>query len=128
VAICGYPGWHDWYLSANLGDQRNLAAPLLPGLEPIGVPDSSRNTVFPFNYNNFAELQALVDTHDIGTIKMEVSRSHAPEDDFLKKVRQLATERGIVLIFDECTSGFRQSFGGLHKIYGVEPDMAMFGK
>lgn len=128
VAICGYHGWHDWYLSANLGDQRNLAGHLLPGLEPNGVPDALRNTVFPFNYNNFAELQALVDTHDIGTIKMEVSRSHAPEDDFLKKVRQLATERGIVLIFDECTSGFRQSFGGLHKIYGVEPDMAMFGK
>ena len=32
------------------------------------------------------------------------------------------------MIFDECTSGFRQSFGGMHKIYGVEPDMAMFGK
>jgi glutamate-1-semialdehyde 2,1-aminomutase len=43
-------------------------------------------------------------------------------------VRQLAVERGIVLIFDECTSGFRETFGGLHKKYGVEPDMAMFGK
>ena len=51
-----------------------------------------------------------------------------PEDDFLHKVRKLATEQGIVLIFDECTSGFRETFGGLHKKYGVEPDMAMFGK
>jgi glutamate-1-semialdehyde 2,1-aminomutase len=33
-----------------------------------------------------------------------------------------------VLVFDECTSGFRQTYGGLHKLYGVEPDMAMFGK
>jgi glutamate-1-semialdehyde 2,1-aminomutase len=33
-----------------------------------------------------------------------------------------------VLIFDECTSGFRQAFGGLHKVYGVDPDMAVFGK
>jgi glutamate-1-semialdehyde 2,1-aminomutase len=40
----------------------------------------------------------------------------------------LATDRGIVLIFDECTSAFRQTFGGLHKQYGVEPDMAVFGK
>ncbi|BAP80156.1 bifunctional glutamate-1-semialdehyde2,1-aminomutase/3-deoxy-manno-octulosonatecytidylyltransferase [Pseudomonas sp. MT-1] len=128
VAICGYHGWHDWYLSANLGDDKNLAGHLLPGLEPNGVPRNLRGTVFPFNYNNFAELQALVDSHDIGVIKMEVSRNRGPEDNFLHKVRQLATERGIVLIFDECTSGFRQTFGGLHKLYGVEPDMAMFGK
>ncbi|MCG3110389.1 MAG: aminotransferase class III-fold pyridoxal phosphate-dependent enzyme [Candidatus Manganitrophus sp. SB1] len=128
VAICGYHGWHDWYLSANLGDDKNLAGHLLPGLAPNGVPQNLRDTVFPFNYNNFAELEALVQTHDIGVIKMEVVRNHGPQDNFLQKVRRLATDRGIVLIFDECTSGFRQTFGGLHKLYGVEPDMAMFGK
>lgn len=128
VAVCGYHGWHDWYLSANLGDDENLAGHLLPGLEPKGVPQNLRGTVFPFNYNNYAELEALVNAHDIGVIKMEVVRNKGPEDNFLHKVRKLATERGIVLIFDECTSGFRQTFGGLHKMYGVEPDMAMFGK
>lgn len=128
VAICGYHGWHDWYLSANLGDEKNLAGHLLPGLAPTGVPQNLRGTVFPFNYNNYAELEALVNTHDIGVIKMEVVRNLGPEDNFLHKVRKLATERGIVLIFDECTSGFRETFGGIHKKYGVEPDMAMFGK
>ncbi len=128
VAICGYHGWHDWYLSANLGDDKNLAGHLLPGLEPKGVPQNLRGTVFPFNYNNYAELEALVNAHDIGVIKMEVVRNMGPQDNFLHKVRKLATERGIVLIFDECTSGFRETFGGLHKKYGVEPDMAMFGK
>jgi len=128
VAICGYHGWHDWYLSANLGDEKNLAGHLLPGLEPKGVPQNLRGTVFPFNYNNYAELEALVNTHDIGVIKMEVVRNMGPEENFLHKVRKLATDRGIVLIFDECTSGFRETFGGLHKKYGVEPDMAMFGK
>jgi glutamate-1-semialdehyde 2,1-aminomutase len=128
VAVCGYHGWHDWYLSANLGDDENLAGHLLPGLEPKGVPQNLRGTVFPFNYNNFTELEALVNKHDIGVIKMEVVRNKGPEDNFLHKVRKLATDRGIVLIFDECTSGFRQTFGGLHKMYGVEPDMAMFGK
>jgi glutamate-1-semialdehyde 2,1-aminomutase len=128
VAICGYHGWHDWYLSANLGDEKNLAGHLLPGLEPKGVPQNLRGTVFPFNYNNFAELEALVNAQDIGVIKMEVVRNMGPEDNFLHKVRKLASERGIVLIFDECTSGFRETFGGLHKKYGVEPDMAMFGK
>lgn len=128
VAFCGYHGWHDWYLAANLSDERSLGEHLLPGLEPNGVPSNLRNTVFPFNYNRYDELENLVNTHDIGVIKMEVSRNQGPEPGFLENVRQLAINKGIVLIFDECTSGFRQNFGGLHKIYGVEPDMAMFGK
>ena len=128
VAICGYHGWHDWYLSGNLADNKGLDGHLLPGLEPKGVPRNLQGTVFPFSYNNFAELEALVNAHDIGVIKMEVMRNKGPEDNFLHKVRQLATDRGIVLIFDECTSGFRETFGGLHKKFGVEPDMAMFGK
>lgn len=128
VAICGYHGWHDWYLSANLGDDKSLDGHLLPGLEPSGVPRNLRGTVFPFNYNNFAELEALVNTHDIGVIKMEVVRNKGPEDNFLHNVRKLATDHNCVLIFDECTSGFRETLGGLHKKYGVEPDMAMFGK
>jgi len=128
VAVCGYHGWHDWYLSANLSDEKNLDEHLLPGLEPKGVPENLRDTVYPFSYNNFAELEELVKTRDIGVIKMEVARNMGPEDNFLHKVRKLASEKNIVLIFDECTSGFRQSFGGLHKIYGVEPDMAVFGK
>lgn len=128
VAICGYHGWHDWYLSANLGDEQNLAGHLLPGLDPAGVPQNLRGTVFPFNYNNFEELESLVEKHDIGVVKMEVSRNMGPQDNFLQKVRELTTKKDIVLIFDECTSGFRQTFGGLYKMYGVEPDMAMFGK
>lgn len=128
VAICGYHGWHDWYLSANLGEDESLAGHLLPGLDPAGVPRSLRGTVYPFNYNDYERLEALVREHDIGVIKMEVARNRGPENNFLQKVRDLATARGIVLIFDECTSGFRQTFGGLHKLYGVEPDMAMFGK
>ncbi|HWX30691.1 MAG TPA: aminotransferase class III-fold pyridoxal phosphate-dependent enzyme [Steroidobacteraceae bacterium] len=128
VAICGYHGWHDWYLAANLGDDKNLAGHLLPGLEPNGVPKGLRGSVLPFNYNRLDELEALVREHDVGVIMMEVSRNLGPAGDFLLQVRKLASARGIVLVFDECTSGFRQTFGGLHKLYGVEPDMAMFGK
>jgi glutamate-1-semialdehyde 2,1-aminomutase len=128
VAICGYHGWHDWYLAANLGDGENLDGHLIPGLQPMGVPTELKGTVHTFRYNNFQELSDLVQNHDIGVIKMEVSRNHQPENSFLNQVRALATKKGIVLIFDECTSGFRQTFGGLHKIYGVEPDIAMFGK
>ncbi|MCR6672046.1 aminotransferase class III-fold pyridoxal phosphate-dependent enzyme [Devosia ginsengisoli] len=128
VAICGYHGWHDWYLAANLSDGKNLAGHLLPGLEPNGVPQELRGSVFPFQYNALDQLERLIAEHDIGVIKMEVSRNRGPAEGFLESVRKLATEHGIVLIFDECTSGFRQTFGGLHKLYGVEPDMALFGK
>ena len=128
VAFCGYHGWHDWYLSANLGDEKNLAGHLIPGLEPAGVPQNLRNSAFPFNYNDFEGLKELVKEKNIGVIKMEVSRNMGPQNNFLQNVRQLATENNIVLIFDECTSGFRQTYGGLHKLYDVEPDMAMFGK
>lgn len=129
VAFCGYHGWHDWYLAANLSDGKVLEGHLLPGLEPRGVPQDLAGSILPFNYNRFDELEALVAAHDdIGVIKMEVLRNEGPKDGFLRKVRELATARGIVLIFDECTSGFRESFGGLHKKFGVEPDLAIFGK
>jgi glutamate-1-semialdehyde 2,1-aminomutase len=128
VAICGYHGWHDWYLSANLGEEKGLDGHLLPGLQPNGVPRNLKGTVFPFNYNNIKQLEELIQNHEIGVIKMEVVRNFGPEDNFLHKVRELATKNKIVLIFDECTSGFRETFGGLHLKYGVEPDMAMFGK
>ena len=128
VAFCGYHGWHDWYLSANLGDESNLDGHLLPGLEPKGVPKNLKGTMLPFNYNKIEELESLVANHDIGVIKMEVSRNVEPVDGFLEGVRKIATDNNIVLIFDECTSGFRETFGGLHKKYGVKPDMAVFGK
>ena len=128
VAICGYHGWHDWYLSANLGDDSKLDGHILPGLDPKGVPRNLKDTVIPFSYNNLEELKQLLIKHDVGVIKMEVQRDECPKDNFLQKVRDLATKNNIVLIFDECTSGFRESYGGIHKIYDVEPDMAIFGK
>ena len=94
----------------------------------MGVPKELAGSVYPFEYNEFEQLKSIVETHDIGVIKMEVQRSTPPAPGFLENVRALAGKHNIVLIFDECTSGFRQSFGGLHKVYGVEPDMAMFGK
>ena len=128
VAICGYHGWHDWYLAANIGSDENLAQHLISGLEPNGVPKKLGGTLFTFNYNNFNELLEIVNNNEIGVIMMEVVRNHGPENDFLKNVRKLASKKGIVLIFDECTSGFRETFGGIHKLYDVEPDIIMFGK
>lgn len=128
VAICGYHGWHDWYLSANLEQETALDQHLLRGLEPNGVPRQLAGLVRPFSYNNADELQALLASGEIGTIFMEVERSTPPAKGFLEKVRHLASKYGAVLVFDECTSGFRRVLGGLHMFYGVDPDIAIFGK
>ncbi|MBH11239.1 MAG: glutamate-1-semialdehyde aminotransferase [Candidatus Marinimicrobia bacterium] len=128
VAFCGYHGWHDWYLAANLSNDKTLDGHLLPGLEPNGVPRSLTGSVLTFNYNDFDGLNKLVEENDVGVIKMEVMRNEKPKDNFLTKVRDLATKKGIVLVFDEISSGFRQTYGGLHKEYKVNPDIAVFGK
>ena len=130
VAICGYHGWHDWYISSNLNSDKNLDGHLLPGLQANGVPRGLIGTTLPFDYNNITQLESLIkeNKEQIAAIKMEVSRNEGPKNDFLKKVRNLANENNIVLIFDECTSGFRETFGGLHLKYEVEPDLALFAK
>ena len=129
IAICGYHGWHDWYLSANLSDSSNLEDHLLPGLNPLGVPRELKNTVFPFNYNDIDELKKIIkENPDLAAVKMEVVRSVEPKNEYLKEVRRLCTENNIVLIFDECTSGFRETYGGVHKKYNVFPDLCMLGK
>jgi len=130
IAICGYHGWHDWYLSTNLNSDKNLDGHLLPGLQPNGVPRGLTGTTLPFSYNDIGQLEQLIKDNkgEIAAIKMEVSRNEGPKDNYLQKVRDLATENNIILIFDECTSGFRETFGGLHKKYDVEPDLAIFAK
>ena len=128
VAICGYHGWHDWYLAANIKNQNNLNSHLLKDLKIQGVPKKLANTVFPFEYNRIDQLKKIIKKNNIGTVKMEVSRNIKPKSNFLKKIREITKKNNIILIFDECTSGFRENLGGLHMRYKVEPDLAIFGK
>lgn len=128
IAICGYHGWHDWYLSANLNEGNNLKTHLMDGVPPRGIPRALADTVLPFSYNDIEAVARILKAGDIAAVKMEVSRSVGPDPGFLETVRELCTKYGTVLIFDECTSGFRETFGGLHLKYGVNPDLAMFGK
>jgi len=130
VAFCGYHGWCDWYLAANLGDSAALDGHLMPGLSPSGVPRGLKGTALPFHYNRIEELKAIADAHrvELAAIVMEPRREEEPRDGFLRNVRDLATETGAVLIFDEVTSGFRMCAGGIHRLMGVDPDVAVFAK
>ena len=128
IAFCGYHGWHDWYLSANLADDKNLDGHLLPGLEPLGVPRGLKGTAIPFNYNNIEELEEIVENNDIGVIVMEPTRHSEPETSFLGNVKRISEEIGAVLLFDEISSGWRMNVGGAHELYNVYPDIAVYGK
>lgn len=128
VAFCGYHGWHDWYVCANLANSRNLDGQLLPGLAPAGISRGLRGTAIPFDYNNEIELQEIVRDHEVGVIVLEPIRHQIPKGNFLKNVRKIATDIGAVLIFDEITSGWRMNIGGVHRLYGVQPDIVVYGK
>ena len=129
IAICGYHGWHDWYVSVNLGENDALAGHLLPGIPTAGVPRALRGTSIPFHYNDFEEIENIIrKTPDLAAVKMEVCRNFGPADGYLEHIHKLCDEYGVVLIFDECTSGFRETFGGLFQNYGVNPDMTIYSK
>ena len=130
IAFCGYHGWHDWYLAVNLGGVEQLDGHLLPGLEPRGVPRGLAGTMHPFSYNQIDALKSVVSQHgsQLAAIVMEPVRGDGPEDGFLEQVRQIATDIGAVLLFDEITCGWRMNTGGMHQIYGVEPDMVAYAK
>lgn len=130
IAFCGYHGWHDWYLSSNLSDDKNLDGHLLPGLEPKGVPRSLKGSALPFGYNKIEELDSIIaeNENEIAAIVMEPVRHSKPEPAFLEYVRKTADRIGAVLIFDEVTAAWRMITGGSHLLYSVNPDIAVFAK
>ncbi len=130
ILFCGYHGWHDWYLSANLAELTALDGQLLPGLDPLGVPKGLKGTAVPFYYNNLSSFESLIGkyNHEIAAVVMEPVRTYWPKKGFLESIRQITKEEDIPLIFDEITTGFRMITGGIHLKFGIEPDMCVFAK
>lgn len=130
VMFSGYHGWNDWYLAANLADSASLDGQLMPGLQPNGVPRGLIGTAIPFDANSIDSLREKVRGKEkqIAAIVIEPARGEDAPSGYLKALCELATEIGAVLIFDEITSGFRMCAGGIHRNYGVHPDMAVFAK
>lgn len=130
ILFCGYHGWHDWYISANIKSKDNLNEQLLSGLDSKGVPSNLGGTAIPFLYNDILMLKNLVSDNkgEIAAIFMEPVRGNQPKEGYLEEIRKICDDEGIVLIFDEVTSGFRKNPGGVHLTFGVNPDIAVFGK
>ncbi len=128
IAICGYHGWHDWYQSCNLKNKKNLNNYLMEGVSTEGVPKELKNSTVTFKYNDIDNFLKVTRKHNVGTVIMEAERSEKPQDFFLEKVREICDKKKIVLIFDECSSGFRENLGGIHLKHKVFPDLCTFGK
>ena len=130
IIVCGYHGWHDWYLSAKLGNKHNsLDTHLYKDLKIEGVDKNLKNSTYSVNYNDLISIEKIIQKDkDIACIIMEVERDEKPKKNFLQSIRKICTKKKIALIFDECTTGFRENYGGLHLKYKINPDLAMFGK
>jgi glutamate-1-semialdehyde 2,1-aminomutase len=130
IAFCGYHGWHDWYLAANLGATGALDGHLLPGLQPKGVPRELAGTSVPFQYNDWNAFEAAVESlgDNFAAVVMEPMRSQFPQDDFLKRIREKCKQKNAVFVVDEITSGLRYGFPGALSKTGVEPDMVVYAK
>ena len=129
IAICGYHGWHDWYLSVNLKGKKKLDTHLFKNLNIDGVDKNLKNSSIAFKHNDLNSFKNIVKKNkDIGVVIMEVERFEEVQKEFLKYIREYTNKNKITLIFDECTSGFRQTFGGLHLKYNINPDICILGK
>ncbi len=130
VLFCGYHGWHDWYLAANLRSGAALNDHLLPGIPARGVPSALSDSIIPFEYNRIESFRDAINAHrgQIGAVIMEPTRHHPPVSGFLEEIREICTREKIVLIFDEVVTGFRMHLGGAQKYFNVTPDLAVFAK
>ncbi len=130
IAFCGYHGWHDWYLAANLGESDALDGHLLPGLEPTGVPRELKGTSAPFRYNDIESFDAAIEklSDNLAAVVMEPMRSQIPQPEFIEHIVQTCHLKGIVLIVDEITSGMRYGYPGAHLNIGLQPDIVVYAK
>ena len=130
VLFSGYHGWTDWYLAANLADKSGLDGQLMPGLEPNGVPRGLAGTAIPFNFNDIDSLRETIrgKESEIAAIIIEPARGEEAPSEYLQTLREISSEIGAVLIYDEITSAYRMCAGGIHRRYGIYPDIAVFAK
>ncbi len=130
ILFCGYHGWHDWYLSSNLADDKSLDGHLIPGLSPRGVPRGLLGTAKPFIYNDTKTFIDLVEQNkgQIAAVIVETVRNYEPKPGFLETIREVTKKSGIVMICDEISSGWRLNVGGAHLKYNIAPDIAVCGK
>ncbi len=116
IVICGYHGWHDWYVGSTV--------------RSLGVPEAVRGLSHRISYGDIDAFRVVLKAHpgEIAGIIMEPMNSAEPPVGYLADMRDLAHAHGALFIFDEIITGFRYALGGAQELFGVTPDLAAFGK
>lgn len=114
VVHSGYFGWHDWWSA----------------IDVAGVPVAVREDATHVPFDDIAALDRAVSEvrDDLAAIVIEPVVERMPSEAWIARARQLASDTGAVLVFDEIKTGFRLRPGGYQELTGVEPDLAVFGK
>lgn len=113
VAVCGYHGWHDWYIGTTTRD--------------AGIPQAIKDLTVSIKYNDIESVKAVM-TDDLACIILEPIVFEAPKNNFLKELHEVCKANGTLLIFDEMWTGFRLALGGAQEYFGVTPDLAVYSK
>ena len=122
ILHCGYHGWHNWSSEVH-------------GIK-AGIPDKLYEDIYGFEYNDLNQVENLIKQmgDDVAAIILTPINTpggnevEMPKKGYLEGIRELATDNGSVLIYDEIRTGFRVDMGGAQKKLGVIPDLSAFGK
>jgi glutamate-1-semialdehyde 2,1-aminomutase len=119
VAACAdhpFFSYDDWFIGTTAID--------------AGIPEAHKSLTLTFRYNDLAGVEALFDEHPdrIACVILEPEKSDPPRDDFLHRLQELCRRNGTMLILDETITGFRWHLGGAQGLYGLAPDLSVFGK
>lgn len=116
IAVCGYHGWQDWYIGATTRNK--------------GIPRAVCELTHKFPYNDLAALERLLEAHrgEFAAVMMEAMNVEDPMPGYLHGVQALAREHGALFILDEIITGFRYHISGAQTVFGLDPDLATFGK
>jgi len=114
VIVCGYHGWHDWYI----------------GTTPrgIGVPSAVSDLAHSVEYNNLDQIEQLLRKFKVAAVILEPMNATWPNPGYLEGIRKLCDEFGALMVFDETITGFRFAKGGAQEYFNVAPDLSTFGK
>jgi len=124
-----YHGAHDYVLVKAGSGATTFGIP-----NSLGVPDETTRNTLVLPYNDIESFEKTIENEgdNIAAVIIEPIIGNAgvilPKDGYLKRIRELTKEKGILLIFDEVITGFRLAFGGAQEYYGIIPDMATLGK
>ncbi len=114
IIVCGYHGWHDWYIGTTTRDE--------------GVPNIIKELTYKVSLNDLNKLYDLLKTEHFAAVILEPANQTDITFETLKSVREMTKKFGTLLIFDEIISGFRIDVGGAQTYYNIVPDISTFGK